>query len=178
MRVLIAFLLLASTVRGDSYTHNEWTPIIASELALASMSESIDRVPRSKCTVCKGSGKIKAGDGVTIVWRACDNCFDDSQAVEDDEEVENKRILFFSAQWCSPCTRVKRQVLPALESAGWVIGDGGQLQIIDVDAHPDLVKQYGIRPLPTFIMLINGEEVARHEGFANSTRIRKMWSGD
>ncbi len=34
-----------------------------------------DKVPRSKCTVCNGTGKVLSGDGLSRV--NCSNCYDD-----------------------------------------------------------------------------------------------------
>lgn len=70
----IVLLLVALTGFGDFRNQ------IALEAAKAKLSQAVvvQKVPRSTCEHCKGTGKIAAGDGVTKVVRECDRCFDDS----------------------------------------------------------------------------------------------------
>jgi hypothetical protein len=57
------------------------TAVYLAKLDPVSEHEETALVPRSKCTFCKGSGKIKSGDGLSVV--TCSHCYDDSETGED-----------------------------------------------------------------------------------------------
>ena len=67
-----------------------------------------------------------------------------------------KQLLYFSAGWCGPC----RQLGPIMEQVGQEIS----VQKIDVDAQPELAQQYGIRNIPTVVLVKDGVDVARKVG--------------
>jgi len=67
-----------------------------------------------------------------------------------------KKLLYFSASWCGPC----RQLGPIMEE----VAQQATVQKVDVDAQPELAQQYGIRNIPTVILVNDGVEVARKVG--------------
>ena len=67
-----------------------------------------------------------------------------------------KKLLYFSAGWCGPC----RQLGPIMEE----VAQQATVQKVDVDAQPELAQQYGIRNIPTVILVNDGVEVARKVG--------------
>jgi|TARA_B100001564_G_C20046256_1_gene405493 thioredoxin 1 len=62
-----------------------------------------------------------------------------------------KKILYFSAAWCGPCQTLG----PIMESLKGDIN----YQKIDVDNNQDLSMQYGVRNIPTLILLDETGEV-------------------
>jgi thioredoxin-like negative regulator of GroEL len=68
-----------------------------------------------------------------------------------------KNILYFTADWCNPCKKVK----PIVKE---LIKDGYFFQIIDADSELELVKTFEIRSIPTFILLKDGVEIKRITG--------------
>lgn len=62
-----------------------------------------------------------------------------------------KKILYFSAEWCGPC----KQLGPIMESLAGEVN----YEKINVDADNELSIKYGVRNIPTLILL-NGDEVA------------------
>ncbi len=64
------------------------------------------------------------------------------------------KVLAFTASWCAPCQRAK----PALIQ---IQAAGVDVQIIDIDAHPDLARQHGITSVPTFIVYVCGKAPVR-----------------
>lgn len=78
MKTLFA-LLLALPILAVTTFGGEYRSLISTQMAVTTMQAEpvVEKVPRSKCPICKGTGKIKAGDTVTIVWRDCDNCVAD-----------------------------------------------------------------------------------------------------
>ncbi|NUQ66550.1 MAG: thioredoxin family protein [Pirellulales bacterium] len=57
------------------------------------------------------------------------------------------KVLAFTASWCAPCQRAK----PALVQ---IQAAGVDVEIIDIDAHPDLARKHGITEVPTFIVYV------------------------
>ena len=77
--------------------------------------------------------------------------------------VENSSLpvlVDFWAPWCGPC----RMVSPALEK----IADerAGKLKLVKVntDDAPNLSQRFGIRGIPTLVLVSQGREVARSVG--------------
>jgi thiol-disulfide isomerase/thioredoxin len=63
-------------------------------------------------------------------------------------------VLAFTAKWCPACQRDK----PQLEETR---RKGIKVTEIDVDKHPELARKYGIKRLPTYIVLEDGKEIKR-----------------
>ena len=70
-----------------------------------------------------------------------------------------KTIYYFTAEWCQPCKRT-RPIVEELNRDQIVAG----FQIIDVDVNPELVKNFEIKSIPTFILFDNGIEIKREIG--------------
>lgn len=70
-----------------------------------------------------------------------------------------KTIYYFTAEWCQPCKRT-RPIVEELNRDQSVAG----FQIIDVDYNTELVKNFNIKSVPTFILFDNGVEIKREIG--------------
>jgi thioredoxin-like negative regulator of GroEL len=68
-----------------------------------------------------------------------------------------KHVFYFTADWCGPCKKVR----PIVQE---LIQDGYSFQIIDADTESELVKNFEIRSIPTFILFNNQVEVNRFSG--------------
>lgn len=68
-----------------------------------------------------------------------------------------KALKIFSATWCVPCQNLKK-VLQDTE----VPVDN--LRVYDVDQSAELAKEFGIRGVPTLILLEDGVEIKRKTG--------------
>ena len=67
-----------------------------------------------------------------------------------------KRILRFTASWCGPCKSLAQN----LEIANLNM----PIEVVDIDVHPELAQEYGIRGVPTLVMLEENNEVKRVVG--------------
>ena len=68
-----------------------------------------------------------------------------------------KTVFYFTADWCNPCKKVK----PIVEE---MKREGFTFQMIDVDYEQELVKQFEVKSVPTFILLEDGKEINRITG--------------
>lgn len=68
-------------------------------------------------------------------------------------------ILYFTADWCNPCKKVK----PIVEDLNRESVES-KFQMVDVDSAMDLAKTFQIRSVPTFIVIQDGKEVKRVTG--------------
>ena len=79
-----------------------------------------------------------------------------------------KKILYFSAAWCGPC----KMLGPIMESLAGEIN----YEKIDVDNNQDLSIQYGVRNIPTLILVENGETVDRLTGLQQKDQILEFYN--
>ena len=65
-----------------------------------------------------------------------------------------KELIYFGAEWCGPCKTIKPQLLAA----------NLPIRYVDVDMSPQMASHYGIRNIPTIILVSNGETLKRIVG--------------
>lgn len=66
------------------------------------------------------------------------------------------KVLRFTASWCGPC----KMLAKTLEDIDTQV----PIEVIDIDENQDLAMQYGIRGVPTLVMLDSDIEVKRLVG--------------
>ena len=67
-----------------------------------------------------------------------------------------KKILYFSAPWCGPC----KQFAPIMEQIGQTV----PVEKINVDEQSDLAATYGVRNVPTVLILKDGQVAQKFVG--------------
>ena len=81
-----------------------------------------------------------------------------------------RKILYFTASWCAPC----KALSPIMDSLQ------GQINFnkIDVDSNTDLSTQYGVRGVPSLILLDEtGEVKGRLTGVQSKEQILNFYNG-
>ena len=81
-----------------------------------------------------------------------------------------RKILYFTASWCAPC----KALSPIMDSLQ------GQINFdkIDVDSNTDLSAQYGVRGVPSLILLDEtGEVKGRLAGLQSKEQILNFYNG-
>ena len=69
-------------------------------------------------------------------------------------------LVDFWAPWCGPC----KMQTPILEKVAAAVGDKAVISKVNVDESPDLAAKYGIRSIPTLILLKDGENKQQFVG--------------
>lgn len=74
------------------------------------------------------------------------------------------KILRFTASWCGPCASLAKN----LEG----VDVGLPVEVIDIDADSTTASRFGIRGIPTLIVIKNDQEVGRKSGVMSAADIR------
>ena len=67
-----------------------------------------------------------------------------------------KRIIRFTASWCGPCKALAKN----LEVANLEL----PIEVVDIDVHDEMAVEFGIRSVPTLVMMDGNIEVKRMTG--------------
>lgn len=82
-------------------------------------------------------------------------------------QFEGDVLVDFYAQWCGPC----KMIAPVVEQ---IAQENESLKVVKIDADnsQELMVKYGIRGLPTLLLLKNGEAIATNVGASSVSKIR------
>ena len=67
-----------------------------------------------------------------------------------------KQLFYFSAEWCVPCQTLG----PIMDQVSQKI----PVQKINIDYEANITSKYGVRNIPTVILVEKGQEVRRFTG--------------
>lgn len=79
-------------------------------------------------------------------------------------------MVDFWATWCGPC----RMVAPVIEQVAEEYEGRAIVGKVDVDECSDLAMRYGVMSIPTVMVFVNGQPVAKQIGAAPKTTYAAM----
>lgn len=83
-----------------------------------------------------------------------------SDNLEDLLSAHEHSLLFFSASWCGPC----KSMTPIVENVSNATSDRLNIIKVDVDVSQNDAIDYGIRSVPTLLLVKNNEIIAQQVG--------------
>jgi len=93
------------------------------------------------------------------------------QFTQEIEQQQGSVLVDFYAPWCGPC----KMIAPVVEQ---IAEEFEQITVVKIDADhaQDLMVKYGIRGIPTLLLLNNGNVVDRKVGAASVSQLREFVS--
>jgi thioredoxin 1 len=77
-------------------------------------------------------------------------------------------LLYFAKANCNACEQMNPLINDLRE-------DGYRIRLVRVDQRPELAEKLGIRTMPTFMYVLEGEEVRRASGCLSAEELRRMF---
>ena len=91
------------------------------------------------------------------------------QFVSEVEQHSGKVLVDFYAPWCGPC----KMIAPVVEQ---ISTEFSELKVVKVNADnaQELMAKFGIRGIPTLLLIDNGEVIATKVGAASVSQVREF----
>ena len=125
---------------------------------------ALNRAPREKLAVGPGGKCGKCGAPLFAGYPvALDARSFEPHAVKSDIPL----LVDFWAPWCGPC----KAMAPQFEKAASLLEPRVRLAKVNTDDEQELASRFGIRGIPTIILLHHGKEIARQSGLLNAAGI-------
>ncbi|WP_026955038.1 thioredoxin [Algoriphagus vanfongensis] len=82
-------------------------------------------------------------------------------------------LVDFRADWCGPCQTMDPIIEEVLDELGGKIN----LLKLDIDKHPQLAQQFGVRSIPHYILFKRGKILWRKGGILPKRDLEKALKG-
>lgn len=99
-----------------------------------------------------------------------DVTYDNAQKVLVDESFNRLVLIDFWADWCAPC----KALMPVLATLAADYDGGFLLAKVNADDMADISSQFGVRSLPTVVLMKDGKPVDAFQGAQPESEIRKF----
>ena len=81
-------------------------------------------------------------------------------------------LVDFWANWCPPC----RALSPTIDALAEKFDGNAKVGKVDVDANPELARQFAVNSIPTLIYFQDGSEVERVTGLVPESQLSEKLS--
>lgn len=88
---------------------------------------------------------------------------------KDTDLTEGVHVIKFFAEWCGPC----QLYAPVFDRAA-ARRDAANFYEVDVDQAPEIVAEYGVKTLPTTVIVRDGEVIEKVPGAKSTARLDNL----
>ncbi len=99
--------------------------------------------------------------------------FTDTNFKEAALDTDGVAVVDFWAEWCGPC----RMISPIIEELATEYDGKAVIGKVNVDHNPEISTKYGVRSIPTILILKNGEVVDKHVGVTTKQQLTDKING-
>ena len=89
------------------------------------------------------------------------------------QNTDEAVLVDFYADWCAPC----QTMTPILEAVVSELGGKIKLHKLNVDKHPQLSVQFGVRSIPHYILFKRGKILWRKGGYMTKRELLQALKG-
>ncbi|PJF41608.1 MAG: thioredoxin [Phototrophicales bacterium] len=75
-------------------------------------------------------------------------------------DADTPVLIDFWAEWCGPC----KAIAPIIDQLSEEYAGKLKVGKLDADEHQEVLQQYGVMALPTLMLFVDGQPVARIQG--------------
>lgn len=93
----------------------------------------------------------------------------DSKNIDTILKTKDIVLMNFSAEWCGPCLLMNKILKEFILEQNDIY-----VAKINADTNSDILKKYGIRGIPQFLLINKGEEVKRHNGPMSLNELKRF----
>ncbi len=77
-------------------------------------------------------------------------------------------LVDFWAEWCGPC----KMIAPLLDELATEYGGRAKIGKVNIDDHPSLASQFGVRAIPTLLIFKGGQVVDQIVGLKSKRDLK------
>ncbi len=169
LEAVFGYNLLAARSSSEPLDWRLFTVIVLVFTGLAGLILLVERHPPKpdrRVLIVVGALLVVASSLVPLRWVAFRAPFAGAAEFEQSRQAPGPTLAFFTASWCMPCHRLAP--LLAVEAQKL------RLPVIQVDRdrEPNLCQRLAVRGIPAIVVLSDGREQGRLEGYRPEDQLR------
>jgi len=163
--MLTSFLIMAAALTSDA-------DIISAQIAVEVQKPIVAAKPlRKDCPICKGTGRVKAGDGRTTVTRDCTDCIPPANSGDAGPKVGDAMPSPFATPKVRKIVKVSVPNCPPCNS--WNANERPKLTDVNIEDH-NYDGTIPVAAFPTFVLYEDDVEITRFQGYTTAEHLR-LW---